>query len=91
MSKTHGYAQGNSGCCRNLPEELAQGLFEHDGVYPAVVRFSNVRPAPRSMQFRMVADCDQGAGVEGDGVGGRAEGPDTGFRMINHPVFLPGA
>ena len=31
--KTHGYAQGEFRVLPNLPEELAQGLFEHDGVY----------------------------------------------------------
>jgi hypothetical protein len=39
--KTHGYAEGEFRVLPNLPEELAQGLFAHDGVYPAVVRFSN--------------------------------------------------
>jgi hypothetical protein len=39
--KTHGYAQGEFRVLPNLPEELAQGLFAGDGVYRAVVRFSN--------------------------------------------------
>lgn len=39
--KTHGYARGEFRVLPNLPDELAQGLFEHDGVHPAVVRFSN--------------------------------------------------
>ena len=39
--KTHGYAQAEFRVLPNLPDELAQGLFEHDGVYRAVIRFSN--------------------------------------------------
>ncbi len=39
--KTHGYAQGEFRVLPNLPDELAQGLFEHEGVYSALVRFSN--------------------------------------------------
>ena len=39
--KTHGYAQGEFRVLPNLPDELAQGLFERAGVYPAVIRFSN--------------------------------------------------
>src|SRR5689334_7643830 len=39
--KTHGFAQGELRVLPNLPDELAQGLFERAGVYPAVVRFSN--------------------------------------------------
>jgi hypothetical protein len=38
--KTHGYAQGEFRVLPNLPEELAQGLFEHQHVYAAVARFS---------------------------------------------------
>src|SRR4051794_28534669 len=39
--KTHGYAQGELRVLPNLPDELAQGLFEREGVHSAVVRFSN--------------------------------------------------
>lgn len=39
--KSHGYVQGELRVLPNLPDELAQGLFEHEGVYETVVRFSN--------------------------------------------------
>src|SRR6478609_6563950 len=39
--KTHGYARGELRVLSNLPDELAQGLFEHAAAYPAVIRFSN--------------------------------------------------
>src|SRR3990170_4174278 len=51
--KTHGYAQGEFRVLPNLPDELAQGLFGHDGVYPAVVRFSN---AASQAQFDAIPD-----------------------------------
>jgi hypothetical protein len=44
--KTHGYANGELRVLQNLPDELAQGLFRRDGVYPVVVRFSNSSSQP---------------------------------------------
>ena len=88
--KTHGYAQGEFGVLPNLPEELAQGLFEHDGVYPAVVRFSNAAshaqldavPDGRGMAIKVL-------GMEGDVVlADEQRGPTQDFVMINHPVFF---
>ena len=88
--KTHGYAQGEFRVLPNLPDELAQGLFEHDGVYPAVVRFSNAASQPqpdaipdgRGMAIKVL-------GVEGDMVlADEQKGPTQDFVMINHPVFF---
>ena len=88
--KTHGYAQGEFRVLPNLPEELAQGLFEHDGVYPAVVRFSNAAshaqpdaiPDGRGMAIKVL-------GVEGDVVlADEQRGQTQDFVMINHPVFF---
>src|SRR5512141_1496597 len=45
--KTHGYAQGEFRVLPNLPDELAQGLFEKNDVYSAVVRFSNAASQPQ--------------------------------------------
>ena len=50
--KTHGYANGEFRGLPNLPEELAQGLFEHDGIHPAVVRFSNAASQPQADAVR---------------------------------------
>jgi len=88
--KTHGYAQAEFRVLPNLPDELAQGLFEHDGVYRAVIRFSNaasqaqpdVIPDGRGLAVKVL-------GVEGDMV--LADGPSSqaqDFVMINHPVFF---
>jgi hypothetical protein len=88
--KTHGYAQGEFRVLPNLPEELAQGLFEHNGVYPAVVRFSNAAshaqadaiPDGRGMAIKVL-------GMEGDMVlADEQRGQTQDFVMINHPVFF---
>ena len=88
--KTHGYAQGEFRVPPNLPEELAQGLFEHEGVYPTVVRFSNAAsqamfdaiPDGRGMAIKVL-------GVEGEVVlADEQRGPTQDFVMINHPVFF---
>ncbi len=88
--KTHGYAQGEFRVLPNLPAELAQGLFEHDGIYSAVVRFSNSASQPqpdaipdgRGMSIKVL-------GVEGDVVLADEQGGQTqDFVMINHPVFF---
>jgi len=88
--KTHGYAQGDFRVLPNLPEELAQGLFDHDAVYSAVVRFSNAASQP---QGDLIPDgrgmAIQVRGVEGDMVFGvEQSGPTQDFVMINHPVFF---
>ena len=88
--KTHGYAQGELRVLPNLPDELAQGLFGHDGVYPAVVRFSNAAsqsqpdaiPDGRGMAIKVL-------GVDGDVVlADEQKGPTQDFVMINYPVFF---
>ena len=88
--KTHGYVQGEFQVLPNLPTELAQGLFEHDGVHPAVVRFSNAAshiqpdaiPDGRGMAIKVL-------GVQGDMVVADEQRSQTqDFVMINHPVFF---
>jgi hypothetical protein len=88
--KTQGYAEGEFRVLPNLPEELAQGLFEHDGVYPAVVRFSNAAsqarpdaiPDGRGMAIKVLH-------VQGDVLlADEQRGHTQDFVMINHPVFF---
>ena len=88
--KTHGYAAGEFRVLPRLPEELAQGLFRHDGVYPAVVRFSNAAsqrqpdalPDGRGMAIKVL-------GVKGEMVSANEQSiPTQDFLMINHPVFF---
>jgi catalase len=88
--KTHGYARGELRVLPNLPEELAQGLFERAAVYPAVVRFSNAASHPqpdaipdgRGMAIKVL-------GVSGDTLSvDDREGPAQDFVMVNHPVFF---
>ena len=88
--KSHGYVQGELRVLPNLPDELAQGLFEREGVYRAVVRFSNAASQPqadaipdgRGMAIKVL-------GVTGDMVSGDEQsGPTQDFLMINHPVFF---
>ena len=74
----------------NLPDELAQGLFEHEGVYQAVVRFSN---AASQLQADAIPD-GRGMAIKVLGVKGEMvlpdeqSGPTQDFLMINHPVFF---
>jgi catalase len=88
--KTHGYARGEFRVLPNLPPELAQGLFAHDGIYPAAVRFSNAAnqaqpdaiPDGRGMAVKVL-------GASGDMVSvDEQEVPAQDFVMINHPVFF---
>ena len=88
--KTHGYAEAGFSVLPNLPEELAQGLFQHAGVHAAVVRFSNAAsqtqadaiPDGRGMAIKVL-------GVPGDLVlSDDQRGPAQDFVMINHPVFF---
>jgi len=88
--KTHGYAQAEFRVLPNLPAELAQGLFERAGDYPAVVRFSNAASQP---QPDAIPD-GRGMAIKVLGVQGDTEfvdeqrGPTQDFVMINHPVFF---
>ena len=88
--KTHGYSQGEFRVLPNLPNELAQGLFEHDGVFSAVVRFSSAASQP---QPDAIPD-GQGMAIKVLGVEGGMVLPDEqrgraqDFVMINHPVFF---
>ncbi len=74
----------------NHPEELAQGLFEHEKIYSATVRFSNSAsksqsdaiPDGRGMAIKVRE-------VKGDMVlADPKEEPSQDFVMINHPVFF---
>ncbi|MDB5344870.1 MAG: hypothetical protein JWP89_3247 [Schlesneria sp.] len=88
--KTHGYANGELRVLQNLPDELAQGLFRRDGLYPVVVRFSNSSSLPladalpdgRGMAVKVLS-------VPGDVIQLDEErGSVQDFVMINHPVFF---
>jgi catalase len=88
--KTQGYVQGEFRVLPNLPDELAQGLFEHDGTYPAVARFSNAASQPqpdalpdgRGMAIKVLE-------VRGEMVSEDEQpAPTQDFVMINHPVFF---
>jgi hypothetical protein len=89
--KTHGYARGEFRVLPNLPSDLAQGLFERDGVYPAVVRFSN---ASSHKQSDAIPD-GRGMAIKVSEVAGGLLSTDEpqvsaaqDFLMINHPVFF---
>lgn len=88
--KTHGYADGEFRVLPNLPGELAQGMFEHECIYQAKVRFSNaasraqsdVVPDGRGMAFKVL-------GVTGERVlPDDQRDPTQDFVMINYPVFF---
>ena len=88
--KAHGYAQGELRVLPNLPDDLAQGLFEREAVFQTVVRFSNAAsqsqadaiPDGRGMAIKVL-------GVKGDLVPGNEQtSPTQDFLMINHPVFF---
>jgi catalase len=88
--KTHGYAQGKFSVLPNLPDELAQGLFQQAGEYAAIVRFSNSAsrtlpdavPDGRGMAFKVL-------GIKGEMLAEiKDDEPAQDFVMINHPVFF---
>jgi catalase len=88
--KTHGYAKAELRVLPNLPNELAQGLFERNQTYEAVVRFSN---ASSQIQPDAVPD-GRGMAIKVYGVTGEtilvdgSQAPTQDFVMINHPVFF---
>ena len=88
--KTHGFAQGEFRVLPNLPSELAQGLFQRDRTFPAIVRFSN----SASQEQRDALPDGRGLSIKVTGVDGErlpTEMPNGGtqdFLMINHPVFF---
>ncbi len=88
--KTHGYAKGEFRVQPNLPDELAQGLFEHGGIYQAQVRFSNSAnhvlpdaiPDGRGLAIKVLE-------ITGDLILPDNQQESTqDFVMINHPVFF---
>ncbi len=88
--KTHGYADGKLSVLPNLPDELAQGLFQQPGEYAIVARFSNSSSRPmsdaipdgRGMAVKVM-------GVRGEMIARDQEvEPAQDFVMINHPVFF---
>ena len=88
--KTHGYANAQLRVLPNLPDELAQGLFQQEGDYETVVRFSNASsqiqpdaiPDGRGMALKVRGVQGEMVLVDGDQV------PTQDFVMINHPVFF---
>jgi len=88
--KIHGCANGEFRVLPKLPQELAQGLFERDAVFPATVRFSN---SASHLQPDAVPDgrglAIQVRGIKGEFVTGDAQSTGTqDFILINHPVFF---
>lgn len=88
--KSHGCATGELRVLPHLPSELAQGLFQHERVFPIRARFSN--SAPQS-QPDLIPDgrglAIQVLDVPGEqlvATGLAAATQD--FVMVNHPVFL---
>ncbi len=88
--KAHGYARGEFRVLPNLPDELAQGLFHEERIYPTVVRFSNGASQPQS---DALPDA-RGLAIKVLEVAGdmvltdELRGPTQDFIMINHPVFF---
>src|SRR5678816_1851718 len=88
--KTHGYVQAEFRVLPNLPDELAQGLFKCEAVYPAVVRFSNAAsqahsdtiPDGRGMAIKVLGVESEETMYE------RQASPVQDFVMVNHPVFF---
>ena len=74
----------------HLPDELAQGLFQQDAIYPVVVRFSN---SASQAQPDVVPD-GRGMAIQVRGIAGEFVSTDEqtastqDFIMINHPVFF---
>ncbi len=88
--KVHGCANGEFRVLPNLPDELAQGMFERPDTYPAVARFSN---SASQAQPDALPD-GRGLAIQVSGVTGEFVSPDEqaartqDFILINHPVFF---
>jgi hypothetical protein len=88
--KKVGCAKGEFRVLPNLPEELAQGLFQRDRTFNAVVRFSNAAsqiqpdwiPDGRGLAVKII-DVDEDSGPAGQ-PGNQVQD----FIMVNHPVFI---
>src|SRR5262249_23564703 len=88
-AKSHGLLRGELRVLPNLPEPLAQGLFERPGTYPVVIRFStnpgdvldDTVSTPRAMALKVV-------GVPGARLPGSEKDVTQDFILINGPAFL---
>lgn len=85
-AKSNGSARGEFRVSPALPAELAQGLFEIEGTYPAAVRFSNSAPW---LQADVVPD-GRGLAIQVEQVPGEKLAGSTtqDFVMVNHPCFI---
>lgn len=89
--KAHGCVKAEFAVDPDIPDDLAQGVFQRGAVYNAWIRFSNgnedptrpdYEPDGRGMAIKLL-------GVKGDRLFDDPKVPNTqDFIMINHPVFL---
>lgn len=87
--KSHGCPLAQLQVLPNLPDELRQGLFEHEHTYPAAVRFSNTSPLPKPDALpdgRGVAIKVQE--VAGLFTQGSTDPAVQDFVLADHPTFL---
>ena len=88
--KTHGYAQAGLRVLPDLPDEVTQGLFAAEGIYSAIVRFSNSASQPqpdaipdgRGMAIKVLQVPGEMEQID------EQQGAVQDFVMINHPVFF---
>ncbi len=87
-AKSHGLLRGELEVLRDLPPELAQGLFAEAGTYPLTMRLSTP-PAeelddrvslPRGMAIKLI-------GVPGERLSGSESATTQDLLLINGPVF----
>jgi catalase len=88
--KSHGCARGTLTVLPDLPDELAQGLFQHAATYEAVARFSNgagqenpdSKPDARGMAVKVF-------GVPGTKLlDDEKDAVTQDFVMVNYPAFV---
>lgn len=87
-AKSHALLTGRLEVLKDLPPELAQGLFAAPGEYPIVMRFSttpgDILPdavsTPRGLAVKVI-------GVQGDRLPGTHDASTQDFVMVNGPAF----
>jgi len=87
--KSHALLQGELHVLKDLPEPLAQGIFQHPATYPVILRLSTIPgdilpdsvSTPRGLAIKIV-------GVKGERLPGSEDAVTQDFVMANWPAFL---
>lgn len=88
-AKGHGLLYGQLTVLKNLPPELAQGMFAHAATFPVIMRLSTIPgdilddsvSTPRGLAIKVI-------GVKGERLKGSEKDITQDFLLVNGPAFL---